>query len=606
MESLLIPSFLRTASKDVLLLFIARGVRMLSYGSLTVILLLYLRSIGFTDLQVGLLLTCILCGDLGITFQLTTSADHVGRKRTLIIGALLKVFAGLLFCYSTNFFILAIAGIIGVISSTGGEIGPFMAIEQSALMDVFTVTTMTNSNNNNDSVSSSSTSSASASSTSSSPTSTTIGIATLFGWYNAVGYFCQALGALVAGYTITILEVSFDYFPINAYRIILGFYALLGLVKAILYSRLSPLVEAPLYRNSHSSSTGGGYARTSSSSLSSSPVPTVLFSSSSSSSSSILPLASSSSSFVSFDPSLSFTERIYTLCTRFTDTGIRRNESKYIIQRLSILFFMDSFANGFVMQTFLVFWFAIRWGIEPVTLGTMISLANVLAGISGILAGRLVRHIGAIRTMVFTHLPSNILLGLVPLMPTSYLAIFILLLRFCVCQMDAPARQAYVTMVVSSDERSAASGVTNIARSIGLALSPLLLGIVIGGNDKEDLYILSPNIHKHPSDVPFNFNLPFYIAAIIKIIYDIILFYLFKERDTGMETNHTLSNNNNNSNNYGKDVTYRNSTKPGTHESSNGTSQLSSSISSSSLSSRSTAPLPYDMNSIMDDIIGYD
>ena len=544
MNSIFFPSFLRTASKDILLLFLARGVRMLSYGSLTVILLLYLRSIGFTDLQVGLLLTCILCGDLGITFQLTTSADQMGRKRTLIIGALLKVFAGLVFCYSTNFFILAIAGIMGVISSTGGEIGPFMAIEQSALVDVFTVTMNTNSG-----ISSTS----STLSSSSSPNN--IGIATLFGWYNAFGYIMQAIGALIAGYLISFLEISFDYRPIDAYRIILGFYALLGLVKAIIYSQLSNLIEAPLYRNSNH--------QFSSAFASSSSLPTVLF--------------SSSISSLAVAPA-SFSERVKAWWTKLTDTGLRRYESKRLIHRLSILFFIDSFANGFVMQTFLVFWFAIRWGIEPVLLGTMISLANVLAGISGILAGRLVKHIGAIRTMVFTHLPSNILLGLVPLMPTSTSAIFILLLRFCVSQMDVPARQAYVTMVVSSDERSAASGVTNIARSVGLSLSPLLLGYIIG-NDKEDIYILSPNIHKHPTEVPNNFNLPFYIAAIIKIIYDITVYRLFSMHDTGME-NHQSS-----------------------QQAIDNNGQRNKSVANISTNTINVSSLSSDMNSIIDDVI---
>jgi MFS family permease len=124
------------AKKDFYILFITRSLRLFSYGSLAVVLFLYLNEIGFSESQIGLLMSLILLGDLVITMYLTTHADRFGRKKTLAIGALLKLFTGVSFALTTNYTMLVFSGIIGVISTSGGEIGPFLAIEQAALTDL--------------------------------------------------------------------------------------------------------------------------------------------------------------------------------------------------------------------------------------------------------------------------------------------------------------------------------------------------------------------------------------------------------------------------------------------------------------------------------------
>ena len=106
----------------------------------------------------------------------------------------------------------------------------------------------------------------------------------------------------------------------------------------------------------------------------------------------------------------------------------------------------------------------------------MLAAVNVVAGLSSMAAGCMVRRFGAVETMVYTHLPSNVLLMLVPLMPSAGAAVFMLVLRYTISQMDVPARQAYVAMLIDADERSAAGGITAVARSIGLIFSPLVLG----------------------------------------------------------------------------------------------------------------------------------
>ena len=117
------------------------------------------------------------------------------------------------------------------------------------------------------------------------------------------------------------------------------------------------------------------------------------------------------------------------------------------------------------MQSFAAYWFYLRFGVDPGTLRVIFFWANIFAGISALLASRLASRFGLINTMVVTHLPSSILLILVPLMPDLSLAVLVLLVRFSISQMDVPTRQSYTMAVVSAEERSAAAGITGVART---------------------------------------------------------------------------------------------------------------------------------------------
>ncbi len=160
-----------------------------------------------------------------------------------------------------------------------------------------------------------------------------------------------------------------------------------------------------------------------------------------------------------------------------------------------------------MIQSIIAYWLHLKFGLEPATLGGVFLGANFLAGVSALAAGWLAGKIGLVNTMVFTHLPSNILLMLVPLMPTAWLAVAVLLLRFSISQMDVPARQSYTMAVVSPDERSAASGVTSVARSIGASISPLLSTALVGTAGLA--------------------SIPFFLAGGIKVLYDLLLYRAF-------------------------------------------------------------------------------
>ena len=131
-----IPSALRALSRDAWLLFVTRFARLFAYGSLSVILVFYLISLGLTETQVGLVLTLTLVGDVIVSLYLTTRADRIGRRRMLIIGSILMAAAGLAFASTSNLLFLIVAGTIGVISPSGHEVGPFLSIEQAALSHV--------------------------------------------------------------------------------------------------------------------------------------------------------------------------------------------------------------------------------------------------------------------------------------------------------------------------------------------------------------------------------------------------------------------------------------------------------------------------------------
>ncbi len=189
--------------------------------------------------------------------------------------------------------------------------------------------------------------------------------------------------------------------------------------------------------------------------------------------------------------------------------GLHR--SRGVVLRLSALFALDAFGGGFILQSIMAYWFYVRFHLEPATLGSIFFVANLFAAASALAAASLARKFGLINTMVFTHLPSNVLLMLVPLMPTVELAIAVLLVRFSISQMDVPTRQSYTMSVVDPDERSAASGVTTVARSIGAAISPTLAG-----------YLLAD---------PRLLNWPFFIAGGVKIVYDLWLYRAFVRHD---------------------------------------------------------------------------
>ena len=182
-------------------------------------------------------------------------------------------------------------------------------------------------------------------------------------------------------------------------------------------------------------------------------------------------------------------------------------ESRNIVMRLSGLFAVDSFAGGFVIQSIVSFWFFTRFGADLATLSYIFSISGVLTAFSYMAAAKIADKIGLIKTMVFTHIPANVLIIAVAFAPTLPIAIVLYLLRMTLSQMDVPTRQSYIVAVVREDERTIAAGVTNISRNVTQAISPSLTGVLIQS---------------------ISLSAPFVIGGALKVAYDVALFLNFR------------------------------------------------------------------------------
>jgi len=399
-------------SRDVRLLFTTRIFRLFAYGLVSVVLVLHLAAAGLSETQIGVLLTLTLLGDAAISLWITTRADRAGRRRMLLLGAMLMIAAGVLFAVTRSFWLLLLAATFGVISPSGNEVGPFLAVEQAALAQAIPAVQRTG----------------------------------LFAWYNLAGSLATAFGSLCGGALADGLQGS-GVSALASYRVLAAGYAVLGAGLAVLFLQLSADSEAPAAKRTQR------------------PSGTALH------------------------------------------LGLETSRNK--VFKLAGLFTLDSFAGGFVVQAFVAYWFQRRFGVSPSVLGTIFFGANLLAGLSALTASWVARRIGLLATMVATHIPSNVLLLLVPLMPTLPLAITVLLLRFSISQMDVPTRQAYTMALVPAGERSAAAGVTGIARTVGASLSPMIAG---------PLYASAAMA-----------SLPFLLAGGLKIVYDLLVWRTFRK-----------------------------------------------------------------------------
>jgi MFS family permease len=201
---------IRGLSPDGRLLFLTRMTRLFAYGFLSVTLVLYLAQVGLSEAQIGLLLTLTLLGDTAISLWITTHADRIGRKRMLWVGAGLMIFAGVLFAVTGNFILLLIAATIGVISPSGYEVGPFLAIEQASLSQITPNESRTQ----------------------------------LFAWYTLVGSFATAFGSLGGGGCVQLL-LNAGTGPLGSYRAVILGYTAFGILLVVLFGQLTPSIEPP-------------------------------------------------------------------------------------------------------------------------------------------------------------------------------------------------------------------------------------------------------------------------------------------------------------------------------------------------------------------------
>ncbi len=385
---------------DAHTLLLARALRAFGDGYVSLLLPYYLTLLGYSALQIGLLVTATLLGS-GILTLLTGMIAHRHSTRHLLLGAsVLMVVTGIAASLLTDFWPLLVVAAVGTLNPAASDVTLFSPLEQTLL-----------------------TRSASAQSRTA-----------LFARYSLTGALVAAVGAQAAG----LPDIYSGYAGISriaAIQWMFLLYALLGAAVFLLYLRLPPAPESPANEQ---------------------PVPL--------------------------------------------------GKSRRMVYTLAALFSVDSFAGGFAVQSLLALWLFQKFELSVATAGTIFFWTGLLTAFSHLAAARIAARFGLINTMVFTHLPANVFLILVPFMPTLELALLFLFLRSALSSMDVPARTSYVMAVVSPGERPAAASVTAVPRSLASALSPSMAGALLGIS---------------------SFGWPLVICGLLKIAYDLTLLRMF-------------------------------------------------------------------------------
>lgn len=392
-------------SRDGKLLLAANIARMFGFGFVSIILAIYLKSAGYDALSSGIIITATLVSSSFFTLFASVYADRIGRRKILMLFSGLMVIAGLIFAFTTDYYLLLVAALIGLINATGVNFGPFISIEQAIIPQ-----TSSDKKRNY-----------------------------AFALYQTTGTFAMAGGTLFAKLP-EILQQQYGFDVISSFKPLFLGYVLIGLATIGIYYSLSKLSEVQSEDN--------------------------------------------------------------------RKKVVLSTETKSIVKRLSILFGMDSFAGGFVIPTWVAFWFFTKFDAPLGEVSEIMFYAIMLTAVSYLVAARLAGKIGLVNTMVFTHIPSNIMLIVLAIAPTLQIAIIVYLIRMSLSQMDVPTRQSYIVAIVRPEERTAVAGITNLSRTIPFSVSPTLVGY------------------------SFQFAslaFPFFFAGALKTAYDLLLYRSFRK-----------------------------------------------------------------------------
>lgn len=378
---------------DAAKILLAKIIRQISFGFMYV-LVIYLTEIGFAADKVGLLFFCTLLGDAIVSTTFTSFADKFGRKRVLLLASTLSIMAGFIVATQHNFAVFAVGMTTGIISVSGSDCGPFMAVELSCISEVSDATYRTK----------------------------------IMAWYNLFSCFASASGSLLAGRILAYYETYTSHGLEESCRRVMGLYVVLHMCMFAVYTTLGPDIERSASPADVSDTAYSG--RSPSTVKPEHPVK---------------PERSVSNKDLRGGESEKRDDRQSDTHT-YEIFGLRK--SKWVVLKLSLLFMLDAFAGGFVLHSVISNWFHTRYGTSPATLGTVFFVCGLVAGVASLFAARIADFIGLVLTMVFTHMPAQICLMLIPIMPNQLLAITLLCLRATVGGMDVPARNSFVQWVV--------------------------------------------------------------------------------------------------------------------------------------------------------------
>ncbi|KAE9971303.1 hypothetical protein BLS_004490 [Venturia inaequalis] len=431
-------SSLQDTGRDAKIIILTRCNRMVAYGFNSLIMALFLQSLGFSDPQIGAFMTLTLLGDVLLSVFLTLIADRLGRRRILFAGSLLMVISGATFAFFENFWILLLAAVVGVISATGGDCGPFRAIEESILSG------LTTSKTRND----------------------------VLAWYVTSTTMAASVGTELAGRVIHYLQGREGWTLIDAYHAVFWVLIAMGLVNMLLTCMLSDACEAT-------------------------PAP-----------------APTEEDEILLDDRSSFDgEEVINSQTKSHQPAKKPGrlqqispQTRTVMYKVWALLALDSFADGMTPYSLKNYYLDQKFHLSKSTLGDITAASQWLCAFVAIFASPIARRIGLINTMVFTHLPSSLAIGFVPLPRSVGWTAGLLMFNSALNSLDQAPRSAFFAAVVKPEERTAVMGITSMLRTLAQSVGPTATGILSGNN---------------------HFWIAFVATSTLRIIYDVGLFVMF-------------------------------------------------------------------------------
>lgn len=390
---------------------------------------LFFAELKFSDYRIGLFMTLTLLGDVFLGLLLTLIADRVGRRKVLFGGSFLMVLSGATFATFENFWILLFAAVVGVVSATGGDFGPFRAIEESVLSQLTSPKTRSD----------------------------------VLAWYVTTSTIGSAVGSEASGRIVHALQSRDGWQVIDAYHALFWIYTAMGIVNAILvllltndcelkaepgYAKVAQDDQESAELDEHPQSNGQSHTDTAT-------LPTQ-------------------------PHGLSAPKRYWTKFMQQLAQISRPTMS--IMYKLWVLLAVDSMADGMVPYSLTNYYIDQKFHPPLSLLGDVTAWAYALGAVSSVFAGPLARKIGLINTMVFTHVPSSAAVLLFGFPNILAIDIILLLIRAGLNNMDQAPRSAFIAAVVKSEERTAVMGITNLLRTLAAMAGPSITGLLAGNN----------------------------------------------------------------------------------------------------------------------------
>ncbi|OAQ89698.1 MFS transporter [Purpureocillium lilacinum] len=459
---------------DAWLVILGRTCRMFAFGAISLIIALFMSSLNYSDFKIGLFMTLTLVGDVILSLFTALVADHTGRRRILILGGMLMVFSGLVFVYFENYWILLFAAVVGVISATGGDFGPFRSIEESTLSHLTEPSTR----------------------------------ADVLSWYVATSTLGSAVGTEVGGRMVHVLQRLRGGTVTEAYHDMFWIYALMGALSVVCALFMSDKCESPALRGDSNDKSAesdpllGSMQEPPIGDIQRDVIANVEVQNESHASPSDMD-AARQQDILPTSPVGRDEPRRNPIFGRFSQIS---KESLAVSIKLWILLAIDSLADGMVSYALTNYYLARKFGLAESALGDIMSTSYLLMAISSIFAGPLARHLGLINTMVFTHLPSSTAVLLFPIPQSVALTVVLLFIRTGLNNMDQGPRAAFIAAVVKPEERTAVMGITGMLRTLASTIGPSLTGWLAGSD---------------------RFWIAFVVAGALRIGYDLGLFVIF-------------------------------------------------------------------------------